>query len=37
MEKVSLEISREKDLSEIARHFSVLRKSHKKFKEKDEK
>ena len=37
MEKVSLEISREKNLSEIARHFSVLRKSHKEFNEKDEK
>ena len=37
MVKLSLETSKEKNLSEIAWHFLVLRKSHKGFKEKDEK
>ena len=35
MEKVSLDISREEELSETVRTFPVLYKSHKGFKEKD--
>ena len=35
MEKVSLEISREKELLETVKSFPVLYKSHKEFKEKD--
>ena len=35
IEKVSLDIPREEELSEIVRSLSVLYKSHKGFKEKD--